>query len=323
MLTIYFNRDGHLISEAQNLDRALPEGVVWFDLFSPSQAELAFVEQRAGLKISDQATRSEVASYLDATASQLTMTAVVISEAETDHPVSRALTFLLGGGVLVTVRTTKPKPFANFAQSAEKVAHRYTDGTAVFAGLMGAIVSRSSDVMERLAFEMEEASNEVFGLSKGAKPLNTKDFRKYLKFLGTNNDIAATIQESLFSLERVLSFPVHLQADDLAEPVLNGLTALNKEVQILRDQTKFLSNKLEFLLNVVLGLIDVEQNNIIRSLTMLATIFIPPTLIASIYGMNFDHMPELGWTLGYSLALGAMALVGLLPLIIFKARGWL
>ncbi len=98
---------------------------------------------------------------------------------------------------------------------------------------------------------------------------------------------------------------------------------MSRDVQSLRDHTSFLSQKITFVLDATLGMINIEQNNIIKIFSIAAGVFLPPTLIASIYGMNFVHMPELRWQLGYPLAAVVMLLSMLLPFWFFKRRGWL
>ncbi|TIU17101.1 MAG: magnesium transporter, partial [Mesorhizobium sp.] len=109
----------------------------------------------------------------------------------------------------------------------------------------------------------------------------------------------------------------------LQKEIRQRIKLVQRDATFLSDHATFLSNKINFLLDATLGLINLEQNQIIKIFSVAAVVFLPPTLVASIYGMNFDAMPELKWLLGYPFALGLMVLSAVVPYLFFKRRGWL
>ena len=141
--------------------------------------------------------------------------------------------------------------------------------------------------------------------------------------LGSNGDLNAKAWESLASLNRLNGFFGQAAASELDEDIRSRLMTLTRDISALRDQVKFLTSKINFLLDATLGMVNIEQNNIIKIFSIAAVIFLPPTLIASIYGMNFNVMPELNWYYGYPLSIGIMLLSGWLPYKYFKLKKWL
>ena len=143
--------------------------------------------------------------------------------------------------------------------------------------------------------------------------------------IGVQGDLAAKARESLASLERLvqyagLALPAHPRPRASSR---SRLKLAGRDIRSLEDHVDFLSNKITFLLDATLGLITVQQNEVIRILTVATTVFFPPTLIGTVYGMNFRWMPELDWPLGYPFAIALMLVSAVLPYLYFKRRGWL
>jgi magnesium transporter len=151
----------------------------------------------------------------------------------------------------------------------------------------------------------------------------SRDFQKILSRLGRAGDLASKVRESLVSLGRLLAFAIQGTQARGRKTGSARLKTIGRDVASLSDYAAFLNNKVGFLLDATLGMINIEQNAIIKIFSVAAVVFLPPTLIASIYGMNFAHMPELGWPLGYPLALALMVVSAILPYLYFKRRGWL
>ena len=129
--------------------------------------------------------------------------------------------------------------------------------------------------------------------------------------------------ETLLGITRILTFLTAEKAVAVRKENQGTIKTLVRDVRSLVDHANFLNNKATFLLDAVLGIINVEQNAIIKTFTVASVALMPPTLIASIYGMNFEHMPELGWRIGYPLALGLMVATAVVPVWYFKRKGWL
>ena len=196
-------------------------------------------------------------------------------------------------------------------------------GESVLVALLEAIVDRLADILERAGRDIDQISRAVFR-HRADKPTRSHDFQEMLEAIGRKGDLTSNIRDSLVTLERLVGFLCQAML-----PRKNGrdmrdrVKTLARDIRSLEDHASFLSQKITFLLDATLGMINIEQNAIIKIFSVAAVVFLPPTLVASIYGMNFEFMPELGWHLGYPLALVVMIGSAILPYLYFKRRGWL
>lgn len=299
------------------------ERTIWWDLFSPTRAEELALEARLGLELptKDEMEEIEVSSRLYSEDGGHFMTALILSHTDSDDVVIQPITFILVDHRLVTIRYTDPRAFSTFPQRAEKAAIGLTTGETVLLGLLEVVVDRLADILERAGREVDAISRTVFG-KKGAEARKDANYKTTLEDIGRKGDLISNIRDSLATLERVLAFLGPKLTTETKE-VRDQLKALVSDVHSLTDHSDFTSQKITFLLDATLGLISIEQNAIIKIFSVAAVAFLPPTLVASVYGMNFELMPELEWTYGYPFAIGLMILSALFPLLYFKRRGWL
>jgi magnesium transporter len=183
-----------------------------------------------------------------------------------------------------------------------------------------------ADALEAVGRNNDAISRTVFRRKKGAKvSKTTEELQAIIEKIGQDGDLLTKIRESLVSIARMLTY--HTAIDASNKRKMKGARArakvLHRDAVALTDQATFLSNKINFLLDATLGLINLQQNQIIKIFSVAAVVFLPPTLVASAYGMNFRHMPELDWLYGYPGALGLMVVSAILPYMYFKSRGWL
>jgi magnesium transporter len=293
-----------------------PDDVVWLDLKSPTPEEEARVEAALGL---DLPTREEMADlepssrlYQDGGATFMTSTLLARSAA---GPSASPVTFVLAKGMLVTIRYDEFRAFTVFAERA--TGADITSGTAALLGLMDAVVERLAELLEGAAAAVEQSSFSIFNRPQAG------DFRPVLTDLARSQSLASMVRASLVSLGRTVSFAA-LAQEIASDPECQAhLKSVQTDVQSLTEHAGFQSTHISFLLDAALGLINIEQNGIIKFFSVVAVVFLPPTLVASIYGMNFRHMPELDWPWGYPMALALMVASAVLPLLWFKRRGWL
>jgi magnesium transporter len=233
------------------------------------------------------------------------------------------VTFVLSGNRLVTIRYHEPRAFSTFPQHAEKANLGCTTGEFVLVALLEATVDRLADILERARGDIDAISHDIF--ANGDGPATEKrDLNKVIQAIGRKGDLDSNLRDSLASVQRVVTFLSQLAVERFPDKELRGrIKTLARDIQSLSDHSEFLSQKITFLLEATLGMISIEQSNIIKIFSVAAGIFLPPTLIASIYGMNFRHMPELGWLLGYPFALVLMVLSAVVPYWFFKRRRWL
>jgi len=300
--------------------------IVWADLLNPTREEEAAVEQLLGVGVPtrEEMEEIEISSRLYVEDGAYFMTATLPSQADSDFPVMSPVTFVLRRNLLVTIRYHEPKAFLSFPLRAEKAAIGCTSGETILVGLLEAIVDRLADVLERVSREVELLSKDIFNPTATKASKRDRDFQVILKGIGRKESLTSNMRDSLTSLQRLAGFLASAtgQAKN-GKDAKARVKTLSRDVASLTDHASFLSQKITFLLDATLGMINIEQNGIIKIVSVAAVVFLPPTLVASIYGMNFDLMPELKWALGYPFALGLMVVSAILPFWWFRRRGWL
>jgi magnesium transporter len=323
MIKSYAAENGRLRSIEDGPERL--ETAAWIDLLSPTPEEESFVEGKLKINIPTRAEMEEieVSSRLYLEDEAAFMTATMLAHTDRDDVVISPVTFVVAGPRLITVRYDDPRAFQVFPQRAEKSALGTTSPHGILMGLLETVVERLADILERAAREIDGISRNVFQPTVTASK-KSRDFQKVLEGIGRKGDLLSNIRDSLMTFERLFAFldqVVPKSEDDPA--VRTRLGSLVHDGRFLTHYADFLSQKNAFLLNATLGMINIEQNAIIKIFSVAAVVFLPPTLIASVYGMNFEHMPELDWLLGYPAALVLLIVSAALPLWFFKRRGWL
>ena len=302
------------------------ERVVWADLFEPTKEEEATIENWIGVGIPtrEEMQEIEISSRLYVENGAFFMTATLPAHADGDRPVMSPVTFVLSQNRLITVRYHEPRAFHTFPMRAEKADIGCTNGETILIALLEAIVDRLADVLERAGSEVIEISHDIFHPAEKKASKRDRGFQIILRRIGRKEDLVSNIQDSLLSLQRLSGFFGQVMVPRKNDKDLRArVKTLSRDVSSLSDHASFLSQKITFLLDATLGMINIEQNAIIKIVSVAAVVFLPPTLVASVYGMNFDVMPELKWLLGYPFALFLMVISAVLPFWYFKRRGWL
>lgn len=313
---------GRLRSVGESLGSSLA-GVVWVDLLSPTVDEEAMVETQLGVDIPtrEEMQRLEVSGRLYKEDDAVVLTATLPARSDSDDLLMAPVAFVVARGKLVTVRYHEPRVFKTFPQRAAQSNLGCTDGDTVLVALLEATVDRMTDVLERAEEEVDEISRDIFRSEQ--REGSSCDLTDTLKLIGRKGDMCSNIQIGLLSLQRLTGYFSQVLTDRAERKELRGrVKTLDHYLKSLSDHSSFLSQKITFLLEATLGMISIEQSNIIKIFSIAAGVFLPPTLIASIYGMNFSFMPELDWKYGYPLAWGVMLASALLPFWYFKRRGW-
>jgi magnesium transporter len=308
-----------------NCDGPLPQDALWFDLLEPTPADEARIEAAIGVGIPTREEMREIESSnrLYEENGALFMTATVVTKLDTDLPESTQITFILAGKRLVTVRYVDPLPFRRYIAYAERHVANCNSGATIFAGLLESIINRIADVLERAGAALDAESAEIFSHTARGKRTASRDFRAILERLGQNGELLSKSRESLVSLGRLLAFAQQQPAPTFTQDVRSRFRMLSRDVLAMSDHVSYLAAKVQFLLEATLGMVNIEQNAIIKIFSVAAVVLLPPTTIASVYGMNFHHMPELDWVAGYPFALGLMVISAVLPYMWFKRKGWL
>lgn len=298
--------------------------IVWIDLLAPSREEELELEVRLGIDLPtrEEMEEIEVSARLYTEGAASFMTATLPAQADADVPEMAAVTFILTGQKLITIRYHQPRAFQTFPIRAGKTAVGATDGQGVLIALLETIIERLADILERTGRDVDGLSRTTF--QNENKPKTPRDFRRTLEEIGRKGDLTSNMVNSLVSLERLFAFLSQLMAQQKRnKDIRSRVDILTRDARSLVEHATFLSQKITLLLDATLGLVNIEQNAIIKIFSVAAVVFLPPTLIASIYGMNFQNMPELDWPLGYPFALGLMVISAIMPYLFFKRRGWL
>ncbi len=326
MLMVYL-ADG----TAKQIDPAdpapLPNDALWYDLESPSAAEEHLVEACLGLNIPtrEEMAEIEITSRLYRDGDHNFMTAQVINRVD-NLLTLHSVTFILHQKRLITVRYGQTKHFTSLVpRLAKYVQHAKLTPVAVLLALLEMIIDECADTLEALGTEMDALARRVFNpKSKDHKPPGTHQFKETMRQVGRDGENISLARESLLSLNRMLHY---LQNADGTQALLDNFVTqlgnMDRDVESLSQHVEFMLEKVQFILDATLGMISIEQNDVMKITGVASMLFMPPTLIASIYGMNFKWMPELDWHLGYPLALAMMLTTAGFSYAYFKRRGWL
>jgi magnesium transporter len=323
MIHAYRNEQGYLRPVSP-----LPEdisGLVWLDLLEPGKDEEQAIEAALGIGVPTREEMEEIehSSRLYYEDGAVYMTATLPSHTDSDEPVLAPVSFVLTDRQLLTVRYNEPRAFATLPMRAAKSPVCGDDGATVLVVLLELQIDRLADVLERAGRDIYGISREVFK-HKSTKRARATDHQSMLVTIGHKGDLTSNLLECLVSLERMFGFLSHaFQQRQVSRDLRTRVKTLVRDCHSLIEYAGSLSQKVTFLLEATLGLVNIEQNATIKIFSVVAVVFLPPTLIASIYGMNFRVMPELEWLLGYPFALLLMVICAIVPYLYFKYRRWL
>jgi magnesium transporter len=306
-------------------DTKNPAEAIWIDLYNPTDDEFASIEKSLSLDVPrrDALEEIESSSRLQFEDGILRLSTPVSAHGDDEGPTP--VGFVLTPKTLITIRYTEMHAFEAAAHFCNKKAHGLTSGE-VFVSLLEGMVDYAADMLEKIGVELNAMSRSVFWDYKKSKQRGikrtTRTLHEGLTDLGTTGDRVSQIRETLLGLQRIAPF-VHENAKDwIGDSLQTRLKTVERDIRSLADFETHLSNKVQFLLDAVLGFINTEQNDIFKVLTIASVVGIPPTFIASMYGMNFHDMPEYTWHYGYAWGLFLIVLSTVLPIIWFKMRGW-
>ncbi len=303
-------------------DRTEFAQAAWIDMLEPTDAERTEVSASIGVDVPSRADQEEIEQSSRLYLENGTPVTTVLLPARSGEGATEIgpVTFILTADRLVTVRHHSPRPFETYPARAGRAALGCHNVEQLMLGLVEDIIDRLADITEQAGRDIDALSKTVFQPEAAEKT----DLQSVLRQIGAKDAMVMHLRESLLTMERMLGFlmPV-MEARKSAGRELRGMVKTQlRDVHTITEQAAFLVQKTGLLLDATLGLINIEQNAIIKIFSVAAVVFLPPTLIASIYGMNFQHMPELDESYGYPLALGAMVLSAVIPLAYFKRKGW-
>ncbi len=299
---------------------------VWIDLLQPTPEESAAVESEYGVKVPTRAELDEIetSSRLRVAGNTLYLSMPLSTRHREQEVEPTPIGFVLSPAVLVTVRYVELHAYSQAIARIEATGW-HGSSASIFAVLVEEMVDVSADMLERIAAQLGAISRRAFsGQRRAARQVvrANSELREMLSDVGDAGEHLSGIRESLMALQRITAFTAETAADWLLPEIQTRLKTVRNDLRSLTDFESHLSGKVQFLLDAILGFINTEQNDIFKVLTIASVVGIPPTLIASMYGMNFHNMPELSWDWGYAYGLSLIALSTIVPIIWFKRRGW-
>jgi len=288
--------------------------LIWLDLLSPSPEELATVERSLKIELPTRQESEEIEFssrfWEDETGIDIN-TYFLVRQDEQFH--NETVSFILRGHFVVTIRFSDHRIFTEFSRKLRLSPRSFREGADILSGILAMRVDMDADILEAL-------SREIASLGR-RDPHSFENPTEYLSHITDYEDINITIRENLTDKHRVLSSL--LKSPTISENLKKEFSMMMKDVNSLVISANFNFERLDYIQNLFLNHLSVEQNKVIKIFTVMSVIFLPPTMIASIYGMNYKHMPELEWVYGYPFALTIIVLSAVLPLYIFKKKGWL
>ncbi|WP_428031556.1 magnesium transporter CorA family protein [Ancylobacter sp.] len=325
MITAYCQRGGMLAAVPITAGAEIPADAVWIDLFRPEEGEDRIIEAALGISVPTREEMFEIepSSRLRVENGARYMTGAIVCNSEGERPALAQISFILAGNRLTTVRYDEPTPFRLVVAKLDRSCPTGTRGERLLLIMLDTIIDRAADIIERLAVDIDAASQQVFE-PELERSGDSQRFRTILKLLGRRGDLGSKVRESLVSMGRVVTFlSTEGEAERFDKDQRALLKSMQRDVASLNDHVSYLGSKITFLLDATLGMVGIEQNNIIKIFAVLSVVLMPPTLIASVYGMNFQHMPELDERWGYPIALVAMLAAAVVPYLFFKWKRWL
>jgi magnesium transporter len=300
---------------------ALPGNALWLDLYQPSAQEEQEVERALGIDVPSREEMREIeaSNRLYEENGALHMTATVVTKLDSDQAVSTQVTFILTDTHLVTSRYADPLPFARFMAFVQTHPAACSSASLLLAGLLEAIVNRIADVLEKIGSDVEAISAQVF-VPRRVRP---HDFRIELEQIGQGGELVSKARESLVSLSRVLAFLQQSANAKLPEDSRASLRTVSRDVVALSDHASFLGDKVQFLLDATLGMVTIDQNNILKIFSVVTVLLLPPSVVGAFFGMNFAYIPWLHQRWGVWAATVVMVVTAAIPYAYFRRKGWL
>lgn len=310
----------------QSIGAELPPDIIWIDLLTPSEEEKRFVERVLGIRVPTESSlgQIEASSRLISDHDRLYLSSPAVRLDVNDEAEITNIGFIIGPRVLVTVRFAALTTFDDVMKRIDS-DKSLQNGMCVFTALLEAMVDRGADVLEHLGAKTDQLSRGVFkgGLVRTKRPVrSSRRLREALENIGELADRLAKARDVLLGVGRVASFADDVGNEWITSASKRRLEAVSRDVASLGDYETRLSDKIQLLLDAVLGFINIQQNDLFKILTIVSVVGVPPTILVGVWGMNFKDMPELGWAFGYPLACAVIVASGLLPLFWFKRRGW-
>jgi magnesium transporter len=306
-----------------------PDDTVWLDLLQPSKSEEQVIESFLGIEVptSQEITEIEDSSRFYRREDTIYVTASLLARLESDQPSTTDIRFILTPAAVISVRYVDSRRFRLFTNRITHGGGRTQSSDSLMESMLELIVDDLADSIEATALDLDRLAHRVFfsgpSHNRGRAGDANVDLKETITEIGGYGELVSESRLSVLNMNRLLIF-LSQSGDGWWRPETKSrLQTLIRDVRSLSEHASFLANRVNFILDGILGMVNIEQNSIIKIFSVAAVVLMPPTLIASIYGMNFRTMPELHWDFGYPVALVLMIISAIMPYLYFRRRGWL
>ena len=322
---LYAN-DGTSPRRALEADPHSVSNAVWFDLLDPTESERSVVERWTGLRVPSREDVAEIESssrlYTENGVLYFSMPYSYLAPEGRSQVVP--VGFVLSDRHMLTLRYAVLPAFETFTERFAQSGVQ--NSSQAFIGLAEAIVDRVADVLERVAAELDTLSKAIFAGDEDKRKHNARRedrrLRSILTSIGRCGDTLGNLRDSVLALGRIATYAQQARDEWVPPELKTRLATLRQDITSLNDYDQQLNNKVSFLLDAVLGFINIEQNNSVKVLTVVSVVGIPPTFVVGLYGMNFKNIPEYDWSFGYQYAWGVILISVIVPLVWFRIKGW-
>ncbi|MFA6629752.1 MAG: magnesium/cobalt transporter CorA, partial [Sulfuricurvum sp.] len=296
------------------LDGDVIEKVIWIDMLMPTYDEIVFIENTFNIKFptKQETEEIEISSRYWEENDRIEINSYFLVTADR-NPHNETVSFILHENKLISIRYTSLYTFDEFNRKFFATPKQFETGYDIFCQILDIRIDADADIIEKL-------SKDITRVRKHVLTDYTNEDEEILERISALEDLNMQIRENLNDKQRILS--AFLKSTKYKHALKHDVTVMLKDIKSLIDYTDFNFERLDYLQNIFVGVLSIEQNKVIKMFTIVNVIFLPPTLIASIYGMNFQIMPELNWHYGYLLSIFMMICSSVLPIYVFKRKGW-
>lgn len=315
-------QQGQLIDWNDEKSHPFPDNLVFLDLLNPSRAEELEAEKWLEYQLPTREEMQEIeeSSRLYTEKGALYMTAWIPVGLDTPDPDTTAISFVVAPDCLTTVRYADPLAFRTIADQVKRQCRPPLTSDAVFLLLVERIIGRIADALQVVESDLKRMNREIFVVDPSkARASLERDLAEVIKLLGRRSALVANLRESLLSINRILQFFLSNAASWMKGDHAAQFRSVMRDVKSLDDYTSQQTQEMTFLLESTLGLINIQQNQIIKIFTVASVLFMPPTLIASIYGMNVDLPAQKHW-LAFIIVMIVIVISAVIPIVYFKRK---
>lgn len=313
-----FIKTGHRLEVIQGLDKLLEskqqKNVIWIDMLRPSRQDIKTIEEMFSVQFptKQESEEIELSSRYWEEEKRVEINSYFLINSE-KNPYNETVSFIMQGKVLFSARYKELGTFNEFSKRFLSSPKEFKDGYEIFCQILDIRIDADADAIEQL-------SKEIAVLRKHVFTDYTNDDEEILERISEFEDLNMKIRENVTDKQRILTA---LLKSTIYNTASEDITIMLKDIRSLIEHTNFNFERLDYLQSIFVGMLNIEQNKTVKMFTIVNVIFLPPTLIASIYGMNFALMPELQWKYGYLVAIVLMILSAVTPLYVFRKKGWM